>query len=108
MNPFTNRNDVITINLNSLGWKHSMHLTIFFILKLGMEIYTAYFDLHQSPELSQYVTCQKEQFKAIIKIDYDYTTTLFKISIFDLEEYTITDFKHLYLQTLSMSNNYIS
>ena len=85
-----------------------MYMTIFFILKIGLEIYTAYIDLHQSPEMSQYITCQKEQFKTIIKIDYDYNTSIFKISIFDLEEYTITDFKHIYLQTLSMSNNYIS
>ena len=84
-----------------------MYLSLYFILKLGMELYTAYIDLHQSPELSQYITCQKDNFKAVIKIDYNWNISTFTISIYDLEKYTITDFKHLYLHDYSIDPIYI-
>ena len=79
-----------------------------FIQKIGNEIYVEILDMHQSSSSSsQFITCQKEQFRSIIKVQYDYTTSIFKFSIFENENYEISDYKTFYLETYCLDKSYL-
>lgn len=105
-NPFSSLTASKVINLADYNLSHadSMQIFLYVIFTIGKEIYSGYIDLHErGTSVTQYFNFKKDNFEAVISVQYESTLSRLTFKIYKNSGYSIGDYFYMELQRLGFS-----